>query len=211
MIHKLCTKEAKITMETETDELEFVKDVVKRCLNELYTRDSILFSLNKNDEGISEGICERCIVFRFAYYLQKEIDIHFSGYIVDCDYDSSFTFDLKNKTSTPNVGKKLLKKYSPQTDRSKYVDIIVHKREDNPNSDFFCFEFKKWNRGTQREREEDIYKIEQLTSHYNYRYGFFLEFGARKDTTKWTIYQRDFHNRIHINNELVFGNDLQTN
>jgi hypothetical protein len=183
-------------MRYEEADQETIEDLVRLCLDKLYSNDTNLFERNNR-----QGVCERCLVFRFAHYLQNEID----DYSVDCDYDSSYIFDLKKGTATPD-GKKLMpKRDGSTTDRTRYVDIIVHRRDSNPNSDFFCFEFKKWNQGTAEERDEDLNKLEHLTSTYNYKYGFFIEFGNRKDTTRWTAFRRGLSNSDkYIDDQLVF-------
>ena len=173
-----------------------IMNLVMRCLDRLYSIDADLFRRNNGD-----AVCERCLVFRFAHYLQNEID----DYYVDCDFDSSYDFDLEKGTYMPNATKQIPKQDGSTSDRSRYVDIIVHRREPNPKSDLFCIEVKKWNRGTPQEREEDLNKLAYLTSTYNYKLGFFLELGRTKYTTRWTIFQRniDGSERV-IDDQLVF-------
>ncbi|MFW9887481.1 MAG: hypothetical protein ACFFER_04825 [Candidatus Thorarchaeota archaeon] len=173
--------ESETPMKYEGVAQEAVEKLVRKCLKLLYTRDADLFDRNNG-----EGVCERCLVFRFAHYLQNEID----DYKVDCDFDSSYDFDLIQGTATPSNIKQIPWRDGTTSDRTRYVDIIVHKRTAEPSSDFFCFEFKKWNRGTQEERDEDLNKLEKLTSVYNYEFGFFIELGANKNTTKWTAFRR---------------------
>jgi hypothetical protein len=50
--------------------------LIKKVLNVLYAEENELFE---------DNLCERAIVFRFAYHLQNEME----GYWVDCDYNSS--------------------------------------------------------------------------------------------------------------------------
>ena len=62
-----------------------IKEKVRSCLNKLYTRDAFLFERN-NDEGV----CERCLAFRFGMYLQCE----FKDYYVDAEYDNTVLYSL---------------------------------------------------------------------------------------------------------------------
>jgi hypothetical protein len=47
--------------------LESIKEVIKSCLNQLYETDAF-FLRNGN-----KGVCERCLVFRLAHYLQNKL------------------------------------------------------------------------------------------------------------------------------------------
>lgn len=185
--------------------LDEIKETIKTCLSQLYERDSILFDANNG-----KGISERCIVFRFAHYLQSQLNQSFNQlnqFFVDCDFNSSYVYhkDAEGKwQSQPRSGKQIQNPDGSVTNR--FVDIIVHRRNSNipnnmPASDFICFEFKKWNN---YDRENDINKLERLTSHYHYLYGFLIVFGRKKATTKWTIFKDG--NEIE-SNRLVYENE----
>ena len=166
--------------------LNDIKSKIKECLEKLYQKDSILFERNNG-----EGLCERCIVFRFALYLQKK----FPDYFVDCDFNSS------SENGQPLNGKSIPEP-DGGTSTKRFVDIIVHKRMTETNSDFICFEIKKWNSNNRQAAEKDKNNLKELTSKYGYRYGFYLIFGKTKQETQWGIFQ----NGQPLNDEeLVFN------
>jgi hypothetical protein len=149
-------------MTEENNELTQIKKVIDKCLDKLYLNDENLFKHN---------LCERCIVFRFAHYLQEE----FSDYFIDCDYNSSIINGERRD------GKRILNK-------RKFIDIIVHERK-NYNSDFICFEIKKWNNCTKKSVEKDQENLIILTDEYGYKFGFHIVFGKIKDETKIMIFE----------------------
>src|SRR4030043_55491 len=106
--------------------LEEIKGKIKACLQKLYQNDTLLFERNNG-----KGLCERCIVFRFALYLQEE----FSDYFVDCDFNSA-------SVNGQPVGGKPITNIDGRTSTNRFVDIIVHKRTVETNTDFICFEVK---------------------------------------------------------------------
>ena len=129
------------------------KCIIVHALKKLYDKDHLLFERNN---GI--GLSERCIVFRFAHYLQQELDQSnmFSGYIVDCDFNSSSV----NGQEQP--GKEI-----PQedgTNKKRFIDIIVHQRTTDENKDLICFEIKKWNNTSSKAVKKDIQNLQVLTS-----------------------------------------------
>jgi hypothetical protein len=71
----------------------------------------------------------------------------------------------------------------------RYVDIIIHKRALPPNTDFICFEVKKWNNRNSKAEHKDKNNLRDLTSVYGYKYGFYLELGREKEGTNWTVFQ----------------------
>ena len=156
--------------------LSEIKKIVNGCLNELYTHDRFLFERNGG-----KGVSEWCLVFRFAYYLQKKID----NYYVDCDFNSSW--EIGGTNVIEKHGKPIMNQDGTITKR--FVDIIIHKRDIDVNNDFICFEIKKWNNNVKKEREKDRNNLRQLTSSYGYLYGFHLIFGKNKRDTKWTIFK----------------------
>ena len=64
----------------DNQELNKYINIIKECLDELY-KEELLFRGN---------LSERCVAFRFAYFLQKKFE---GEYFVDCDYNSSTYFD----------------------------------------------------------------------------------------------------------------------
>jgi len=160
-----------------------ITNKIKQCLEKLYQNDSILFERNKG-----KGLCERCIVFRFALYLQEV----FPDDIVDCDFNSALVNgqDIRGKPIRNSNGK---------TSTDRFVDIIVHKRTAEANTDFICFEIKKWNNYDKKATAKDKNNLSILTSEYGYQYGFYLIFGRNKKATKWSIFQ----NGKQLNDEEV--------
>ena len=163
----------------------YIKDYIKPVLDKLYENDAILFENN---------LCERCIVFRFAYYLQNKFDNdHDNDYFVDCDYNSSTYFDKEEGKLKRRNGKPI-----PNSDQGKaeikkrFIDIIVHKRSANNSKnrpDLICFEIKKWNNFTKKKVEKDRNNLKVLTSQYGYKYGFHLIFGKVKDNVRVEIFK----------------------
>lgn len=178
-----------------------IKSVIQSCISLLYSEsERELFERNNG-----KGLCERAIVFRFAYYLQKTIE----NFYVDCDFNSSYPENGNNR-SQPQPGKPIRNENGTKTGR--FVDIIIHKRgnfENNePNtSNFLCLEIKKWNNHNKKQIEKDKNNLKALTTTYGYRYGFYLSIHKIKKKTKWTIYK---DGRIEENESGVFDNE-QTN
>lgn len=162
--------------------LDDIKAVVRDCLQELYETDVSLFQRKKQ-----KGMSERCLVFRFAHYLQNKLG---NSFFVDCDFNSSFVghFDVNgNFVARERAGKQIQNPDGTLTKR--LIDIIVHKRDAMPTNDFICFEFKQWYRGTLSALEKDKNNLKQLTSTYGYLYGFHIIFGQIRNSSKWTIFQ----------------------
>jgi hypothetical protein len=160
-----------------------VAERIRKCLRRLYTQDAILFERNRG-----RGVCERCLVFRFAMYLQEE----FVEYFVDCDFNSSAAFIPQGDGGTrvvPDIPGKGIRNRDGTTTK-RFVDIIIHRRTLQPGNDFICFEIKKTDGRDQREAEKDRNNLLELTSQYGYRFGFYLILGKTLDETRWEIYQR---------------------
>lgn len=159
---------------------------IKNALDKLYRIDEVLFT--KND---GRGVCERCLTFRFGYYLQLE----FNDYFVDCDYNSSYNIDGIEQ-SEKQVG-----------DTKRFIDIIIHKRESENSpvfetingvptfirysSDLICFEVKKWNNKTNDGMEKDDNNLKKLTRDYGYKYGFHLILGKTREELILKKYDRE--------------------
>ncbi len=154
-------------MDFETEiPLEEIKDLLNKCLDELYSENINLFDMN-----YKKAVCERCLVFRFAYYLQKRLG---TEHYVDCDYNSSIVNDQRIS------GKEVwLKK--------RFIDIIVHKRK-RSDSDFICFEIKKWNNCTPQGIRKDQENLKILTSKFGYKYGFHIIFGKTRNKTSINVF-----------------------
>lgn len=143
--------------------LKYIKIRINIALERLYKKDYFL---------IKNGLCERTLNHRFAMYLEPL----FRGRSVDCEYNVSH---LEDRNTLKRV----------TTENGNYIDIVVRKRDRKPESDFVCFEVKKWD--NLRDREQDREKLRILTSgdRFCYKYGFFLVFGKTKNDIMVEVYE----------------------
>jgi len=159
--------------------LENYLNHISTILDELYEQESDLFE---------HDLCERCIMFRFAYRLQK---LYEWTYFVDCEYNKAFKPDENGNYNESSL------KWITQPDwtvSNKYIDIIVRDKRVPSNSytDIICFELKKeWN---SEWRDKDKINLEQLTSNkegfwYGYQYWFALTFWKKRDSCVCDIYK----------------------
>lgn len=153
--------------------LQEIKDKINICLQRLYRDDVILFERNQG-----KGLCERCIVFRFALYLQEM----FPDYFVDCDFNSS-------SINGNAVSAKPITNIGGRTTTNRFVDIIIHSRSFGRKNDFICFEVKKWNNYDKKAVEKDKNNLKVLTSEYGYEYGFYLILAKTREKTRGVIFQ----------------------
>jgi hypothetical protein len=155
--------------------LKTIKDKINVALDKLYEKDIFLFKSN---------LCERCINHKFAIYLEQQ---NFGDeYFVDCEYNKSYGDDgHQTKMVSSSV--------------CNYIDIVITKRDGNPDNDLICFEIKKWNNGDiSNEKSLDIEKLVILTGGkpsinnrlFNYKYGFYIIFGETRDKTLINIYKK---------------------
>lgn len=168
-------------MEEANKNRDFIINIMKDSLESLYNNDKDLFIKN---EG--RGLSERCLVFRFAHYLQKKLDSVYRNnpYFVDCDYNSANDFRKNEQISgkpIPNLNGHEVK---------RFIDIIVHKRRSGGNSDYFCIEVKKWN-NKHKGLEKDRNNLKHLTKEFNYDYGFSLILGKELNTSKLEMFERE--------------------
>ena len=166
---------------------------IKPALETLYSKDELLFSGN---------LSERCIVFRFAHYLQNVLNSTEDGsrYFVDCDYNSSVIYNEETGEYIRVQGKKIQDLLTNRNEgvveemksTGRFVDIIVHKRSHNKDkdewSDFFCIELKKWNNITAVGVAKDCNNLEQLTSYFGYEFGYRVILGEKKEDTEVQIF-----------------------
>ena len=167
----------------EWDEVKLIKytDIVKVCLDELYSKEKFIFDNN---------LCERCLVFRLAHHLQIIFNKEYSaeGYFVDCDYNSSCNYDEGRGEPKRSSGKPIPNQISGNT-KKRFIDIIVHKRESGSDSNLICFEIKKWNNCTAEGMKKDKNNLAVLTSQYGYSFGFYLIFGKVKKDLKLYVFK----------------------
>lgn len=143
-----------------------IKQKIIKALDELYKEDAFL---------IDEDLCERCIAHRFVLHLEKQ---NFGrGYFIDCEYNKSHLGKITESkiVSNPN---------------GNYIDVVITKRNKNPQDDLICFELKK--RSNYQNRDKDRENLEILTrgGTYCYDYGFYVIFGREREKTIVESYQR---------------------
>lgn len=132
-------------------ELEVIKNIFKKSINEFYDKDVVLFEDNCG------GSSERSMVFRIGHYMQNEISKRddCQEFVVDCEYNrhGNNVKQINNEKILP--------------------DLILHKRK-NDESNILIMEFKKeTNQGDGV--SNDLRKLKYLTAEdfeYKYRYGF---------------------------------------
>ena len=167
----------------EWDKVELKKyiDIIKVCLDELYSKEKFLFENN---------LCERCLVFRLAHHLQIIFNKEYSaeGYFVDCDYNSSCYYDEGGGEPKRSSGKPIPNQISGKT-KKRFIDIIVHKRESANDSNLICFELKKWNNCRAEGMKKDENNLAVLTSQYGYSFGFYLIFGKSEKDLKLYVFK----------------------
>jgi len=163
-----------------------LKKLIKDSLDDLYDKDNYLII---NDLG------ERCIVHRFALYLENRF-LNNQGYYIDCEY---------NKAYSDNGGIETKKVIS---ENGNAIDIVATKRNNNPEDDLFCFEIKKWNNNDSEGARRDKDKLMVLTGLmlpinfetratisngiFRYKFGIFLVVAAQKNDVKLDIYKQGF-------------------
>jgi len=167
-------------------ELKEIRRKVDKALKRLYDKDQCLFERNP-----PRGLSERCIVFRFAHYLQHE----FADYYVDCDFNSSF-FEKVQPSGKPIPNQ-------DGTITKRFVDIIIHKRDCGSGSgyinNFVCFEIKKWNNKKIKGIEKDKNNLRVLTTQYGYKYGFHIVLGKSKNKTTIEVFGQNGSNHpLHL-------------
>ena len=132
-------------------ELEVIKNIFKKSINEFYDKDVVLFEDNCG------GSSERSMVFRIGHYMQNEISKRddCQEFVVDCEYNRH-----------GNVVKRINAK-------SIIPDLILHKRKTDENNILFV-EFKKESNQSYG-WASDAKKIKDVTDNekeYSYKYGF---------------------------------------
>lgn len=125
--------------------LEVIK-IIKRLVNKLYDDDQYLFE---------SEVCERCLMFRLAHYLQTE----FSEYFIDCEFNKLGFNEHKHFDKVILNLKGNLK--------NMYADIIVHKRNSKIKDNFICLEIKR----TKRWLDNDLVRLGYMTRRGGFVYG----------------------------------------
>lgn len=145
--------------EDEAKEFKTLQSNIAKAFDSVYKNDKFL---------IENGLCERCIMFRFAHYLAEL----YPDYDVDCEYN-------KHKGNV----KKIIE------DKNIFPDIIIHKRGTD-SENFAVIELKNKANTNNIERKNDETKLKALTksnndgekdSLYNYGYKFGLAIEVREN------------------------------
>ena len=139
-------------MENDDNNKMKLIDDINDCVEKLYQEDGYLFE---------HDLCERCLMFRTAYYLQKV----FEGYYVDCEFN-------KVGSEKSNTGNKM----DIRNNRKMYTDIIVHKRDANQFNNLICLELKRTKRGIDSDKQRlcDITDSNKNYINSKYRLGVLL-------------------------------------
>lgn len=159
-------------MPTEINDKGMIFELNKKILSSLYqvyVNDEYLIEFEPDEDmddhnDTKHHVGERAVVFRFAHYLQNEInaDNGIEGYSVDCEFNRN-TKDLK-KLPLPH------KTNNKEGSDLVIPDVVVHYRGTN-DYNLLVMEFKTyWN--TDQSHDED--KIIGFTSQndvYKYKYG----------------------------------------
>ena len=157
----------------------------KNCTEITAKIDDCLDKLYEEEKDFSEkNLSERCLVFRFAHYLQNEFG---NDYFVDCDYNSSVYQDPESGEWKKRNGKLILDQRTGAL-KKRFIDVIVHKRGPDASSDFICFEFKKWNNSKPDAVRKDENNLKVLTSQYGYQFGFHLTFAKERSKVGLKIF-----------------------
>jgi len=156
--------------------ISIIKQKIINCVDKLYLEDKYLFDCE---------ICERCLMFRLAYYLQ----IEFFDYFVDCEFNKMGFYGYKhaNKVEPIRHGKGVKK---------MYADIIIHKRNSNIQDNFICLEIKRTRKGL----SNDLKRLKNMTRErgfsykytnyiYAYNYGFLILLPKNKDKPEIKIFK----------------------
>lgn len=164
-----------------TNNINYYLWVINTVLDILYSKEQDLFKYD---------ICERAIVFRFSYYLQKKL----KKLYVDCDYNASFYTEW-NWIYIPIRWKAITDDSWNLTKR--FIDIIVRSKRDlannrrhRINTDILCFECKKRDNYDKEWHQKDIDNIKCLTTEFWYNYWFLLKFWKEREKCEIDIYER---------------------
>ncbi len=138
-----------------------IRDAVQRALDRLTQEDAHLFSVN---------VCERCLTFRLALYLQSE----FPDWRVDCEYNRDGRFP---KQLSEVKRQRRLHDPTSRTEGDVYPDIIVHHRgPEGPN--LLAIEAKRECDLTKKEIAFDYVKLRGYRDELAYQCVAFIIFGS---------------------------------
>lgn len=161
---------------------------INRAIDKLYssTGDKYLFDCS---------VCERCLMFRLAHYLQLE----FLDYFVDCEFNKmgfeSYKSQLKMEPSRDGNGLKRM-----------FADIIIHKRGESIEGNLVCLELKT----SKRLILDDLVRLKNMTNLEgfiseltNYVYGYKLGVSLYLPADKDSLEMKYFSNGEEINEQVL--------
>lgn len=144
------------------EENERVKQLIEKSLNRLIVEDRHILVVNIN---------ERSLTHRLAMYLDQELKNFFPelvGFSVDCEYNRDGDLPKKLITTISEIE-------SNNTEAvTVYPDIIIHKPDSTPNSNFLVIEAKKSNNTRSQAVFDDKRKLRAYQIDLNYKYAYFV-------------------------------------
>jgi hypothetical protein len=165
------------------EDINTVKQKIIDCINILYAEDIYLFNCD---------VCERCLMFRLAYYLQNKFNNYFGDniYFVDCEFNKMGVGPQKRdpKVETNKKGTDL---------KPMYADIIIYNRKEGTQlHNFICIEIKK----DKEKIPKDVKRLKEMTNKAglsvensdNYTYAYDFGFLIYLENDKYEI--RSFQN-----------------
>ena len=139
-------------------ELEKLKRVIEKSLNDLYKKDYYLIC--HGDDSFSHG-SERGIVFRFGIYFNNYFKKENTG-----DNNAKIKYSIDTEYNRNINDKKIL----PDWENGCYPDFVVHQRGNN-NNNLLILEFKTWWNDNQSDDEKKIKQFLDPNGIYKYQYG----------------------------------------
>lgn len=151
---------------------------IKKSIEKLYNEsdDKYLFDCK---------VCERCLMFRLAHYLQFE----FPDYFVDCEFNKMGFNGHKSEAKVEPI-------YNGNGLKKMYADIIIHKRGSRIEDNLVCLELKINKHGV----DSDLIRLQNMTKAdgfqhkginyvYNYDLGFFVYLPKDKSKLEIRIFE----------------------
>lgn len=149
-------------------EFEELKSKVEKAIKLFFKHDSFLIEKNIN---------ERSITHKLAEYLQLE----FSEYHVDCEYNKMTENSDSVKKTLLNIGNTNIKLDDMEA-KTVYPDIIIHNRK-NSKDNLLVIEAKKKINANGEDANFDVRKIKEYIKQIGYKNGLFIKIGDNYDST----------------------------
>lgn len=140
---------------------EQIISLIHKSLKKLYQADALLIDS-------AYDINERTVTHRLAMYLENFFICE--GYVVDVEYNR-IRGDYHSDAVGNLMGKRLNWQEAVEGSSFVYPDIIIHKRDTDDN--LLLLEVKmSWK---SHKSKDDLLKINEYLSEFNYKYGVYLE------------------------------------